>query len=47
MTGEAPIETVEMHTGGEPTRIVIDEYESGNVDRVFLLYPRFVTTTFK
>ena len=26
------------------TRIVIDEYESGRVDRVFLLYPRFVNT---
>ena len=26
------------------TRIIIDEYESGRVDRVFLLYPRFVNT---
>ena len=26
------------------TRIVLDEYESGRVDRVFLLYPRFVNT---
>jgi F-type H+-transporting ATPase subunit gamma len=26
------------------TRIVIDEYESGRADRVFLLYPRFVNT---
>jgi F-type H+-transporting ATPase subunit gamma len=26
------------------TKIVIDEYESGRVDRVFLLYPRFVNT---
>jgi len=26
------------------TRIVIDEYESGRVDRVFILYPRFVNT---
>ena len=26
------------------TRIVIDEYESGRTDRVFLLYPRFINT---
>ncbi|MEK7692775.1 MAG: ATP synthase F1 subunit gamma [Chloroflexota bacterium] len=26
------------------TRIIIDEYESERVDRVFLLYPRFVNT---
>lgn len=26
------------------TRIIIDEYESGRADRVFLLYPRFVNT---
>ncbi len=26
------------------TRIVLDEYESGRVDRVFLLYPRFINT---
>ncbi len=26
------------------TKIVIDEYESGRVDRVFLLYPKFVNT---
>jgi F-type H+-transporting ATPase subunit gamma len=26
------------------TKIIIDEYESGRVDRVFLLYPRFVNT---
>jgi F-type H+-transporting ATPase subunit gamma len=26
------------------TRVVIDEYESGRADRVFLLYPRFVNT---
>ncbi len=26
------------------TRIVLDEYEGGHVDRVFLLYPRFINT---
>ncbi len=26
MTGEAPIETVEMHTGGEPVRIIVSGY---------------------
>lgn len=26
------------------TKIIIDEYESGRVDRVFLLYPKFVNT---
>ena len=26
------------------TRIVVDEYESGRADRVFLLYPRFINT---
>ena len=26
------------------TRVIIDEYESGRADRVFLLYPRFVNT---
>jgi F-type H+-transporting ATPase subunit gamma len=26
------------------TRVVLDEYESGRADRVFLLYPRFINT---
>jgi len=26
------------------TRIVVDEYESGRADRVFLMYPRFINT---
>ena len=34
MIGEAPIETVEMHTGGEPVRIIVPYPPGGGTDVV-------------